>query len=41
MAAGVSDKLWEMSDVVTLIEDMEAKRIEHKRLTAIAPEGAW
>jgi hypothetical protein len=34
MAAGVTEKLWEMSDVVKLIEDMEAKRVEHKKLTA-------
>ena len=41
MAAGVSNKLWEMGDVVKLLEDYESKRIEHKRLTAITPLGAW
>jgi hypothetical protein len=41
MAAGVTDKLWEMGDVVKLIEDREAKRGEHKRLTATTPVGAW
>jgi hypothetical protein len=41
LAAGVTDKLWEMGDIVQLIEDMEAKRIEHKKLTAITPRGAW
>ena len=41
MAAGVSDKLWEMGDVVQLLEDYEAKRIGHKKVTAIAPAGAW
>jgi hypothetical protein len=40
MAAGVSDRLWEMGDVVKLLEDFEAKRIESNRLTAITPEGA-
>jgi hypothetical protein len=41
MAAGVTDRLWEMGDVVKLLEEYEAKRIEHTRLTAVTPEGAW
>jgi hypothetical protein len=40
MAAGVSDRLWEMGDVVKLLEDCETKRIEHKKVTAIT-SGAW
>jgi hypothetical protein len=30
MAAGVSDRLWEMSDMVQLLEALEAKQIEQK-----------
>ena len=41
MAVGVTDKLWEMSDMVKLIEDMEAKRIEDKRRAVTAEQGAW
>jgi hypothetical protein len=35
MAAGVTDKLWEM------MEDWEAKLAERKKLTAVSPRGAW
>jgi hypothetical protein len=41
MAAGVTDKLWKMSDRVQVIEAWEAKRDEHKKLSAVTPEGAW
>ena len=41
MAAGVSDRLGEMGDVVKLLEDFEAKRIETQNLAALAPAGAW
>ena len=40
MAAGVSDRLWEMGEVVKLLEDFEAKRIETQKLAALAPPGA-
>jgi hypothetical protein len=39
MAAGVSDRLWEMGDVVKL-KDFEA-RIETQKFAALAPAGAW
>lgn len=41
MAANVTDKLWEMSDVVQLLEQYEAKWIEDKRKRALEPTGAW
>jgi len=41
MAAGVTDKLWEMSDLVQVIEAWEAKRAETKKLTATAEQGPW
>ena len=41
MAAGVSDKLWEMGDVVQVIEAYEATRAETKKLAATAEQGAW
>ena len=41
VAAGVTDRLWEMSDMVQVIESWEAKRAETKRLTATAEQGAW
>ena len=40
MAAGVSDRLWEMGDVVKL-KGFEAKRIETQKFAALAPAGAW
>ena len=36
-----SDRLWEMSDMVQLLEAFEAKQIESKKLTAVTPTGAW
>ena len=41
MAAGVTDKLWEMGDVVQLLEAFEAKQVESKRKHALEPAGAW
>ncbi|MBX9777080.1 MAG: IS1 family transposase [Xanthobacteraceae bacterium] len=41
MAAGVTDKLWEMSDMVQMLEAFEAKQIEAKRNHALEPAGAW
>jgi len=41
MAAGVTDRLWEMGDMVKLLEDFETKRIETHKLAAIAPSGSW
>jgi hypothetical protein len=41
MAAGVSDRLWEMGDMVKLLEDFEAKRIETRKQAALTPPGAW
>jgi hypothetical protein len=41
MAAGVTDKLWEMSDLVKVIEDWEVKREATKKLSATAEHGAW
>jgi len=41
MAAGVTDKLWEMSDMVQVIENWEAKRGELKKIAATAEQGAW
>lgn len=41
MAAGVTDKLWEMGDLVQVIEAWEAKREETKKLAVTAEQGAW
>jgi hypothetical protein len=30
-----------MGDIVALIENMEAKQVEHKKLAAVTPTGAW
>lgn len=41
MAAGVTGKLWEMSDMVQLLEQYETRWIEDKRKHALEPAGAW
>ena len=41
IAAGLSDRLGEMGDVVKQLDDFEAKRIETQKLAALAPVGAW
>jgi hypothetical protein len=40
MAAGVTGKLWEMSDLVQVIEAWEAKREATKKIAATAEQGA-
>ena len=40
MAAGVSEKLWEVSDMVQVLDDFEAKRQETKKLAAVT-SGSW
>lgn len=41
MAAGVSERLWEMSDMVKLLEAFEEKQLESKKLRALTPVGRW
>ena len=41
MAAGVADKLWEMTDVVRLVEEKEAADLEVKRAAKAARDGSY
>jgi hypothetical protein len=40
MAAGLTDKLMDMADVVALIDAQEAVAIDHRQAAVIAPQGS-